>query len=252
MTTRLENVVVDSADPQLLARWWAAALGWPLGLDGPDESTLEPPEGQGRVELVFVAVAGPKTVKNRVHLDLRSTSWQDQQEQVERLLAAGATRADVGQVTDGPDAVPFVVLADPEGNEFCVLDPRPEYDESCGAVAAIVLDAARPAELAGFWAEATGWRVLGSDDRFATLRAPDGRGPFLELVPNATPRTVKNRVHLDVRPAAGDDQQAEVARLCDAGARPAEVGQSAAAPGTVSWVVLTDPEGNEVCVLSPG
>ena len=53
--------------------------------------------------------------------DLRSTSWADQQEQVERLLAAGATRADVGQVTEGPEAVPFVVLADPEGNEFCVL-----------------------------------------------------------------------------------------------------------------------------------
>jgi predicted enzyme related to lactoylglutathione lyase len=252
MATRLDSVVVDSADAQRQARWWAAALGWRVVQDGPDESTVEPAEGEPGVELVFAPVPESKTVKNRVHLDLRSESVEHQEAQVERLLAAGATRADVGQPTQGPDAVPFVVLADPEGNEFCVLDPRPHYDESCGAVAALVLDAAAPAELARFWAAATGWRVTAGNDRFASLRSPDGRGPFLELIRDATLRTVKNRVHLDVRRAAGDDQRAEVARLCDAGARPAEIGQSVATPGTVTWVVLTDPEGNEVCVLSPG
>jgi predicted enzyme related to lactoylglutathione lyase len=241
MPTRLQHLVVDAADPAALARWWAEALGWTITLEEPDEVDVEPPEPDGLgVPLVFVPVADPKVGKNRVHLDLRSATAEDQAAQVARLTGLGARPADIGQ-----GDVPWVVLADPEGNEFCVLDPRDQY-AATGPVAAIVVDAADPLPLARFWSEAAGWPVTASGGGFASLRAAAGRGPFVEFLRVGDRKRVKNRLHLDVAPVAGDDQAAEVARLRALGATPADVGQ-----GEVTWVVLADPEGNEFCVLSP-
>jgi hypothetical protein len=186
-------------------------------------------------------VPEPKTAKNRVHLDLASASVDHQAAEVGRLLGLGATRADIGQ-----REVPWVVLADPEGNEFCVLDPRPGYADT-GPVAAVVADCADPVSLVRFWREATGWIVHERGDALASLRSPFGVGPYLELLREPGAKAVKNRIHLDVRPYPGDDQPAEVERLRDHGARPADVGQ-----GEVPWVVLADPEGNEFCVLTAG
>jgi predicted enzyme related to lactoylglutathione lyase len=185
-------------------------------------------------------VPEPKAGKNRVHIDLASTSVAHQAAEVDRLLGLGATRADIGQ-----GEVPWVVLADPEGNEFCVLDPRPGYADT-GPVAAVVADCADPVSLARFWSEAAGWIVHERGEAFASLRSPFGVGPYLELLRVPGAKTVKNRIHLDVRPYPGGDQRAEVERLREHGARPADVGQ-----GEVPWVVLADPEGNEFCVLTP-
>ncbi len=116
MSLRWEEVVVDCRDQVALSRWWAEALGWEfLDPDDEDEPELRNPEGGAT--LLFVRVPEPKSVKNRLHLDFVP---DDQAAEVERLLAMGATHADVGQ---GPDD-PWVVLADPEGNEFCVLSAR--------------------------------------------------------------------------------------------------------------------------------
>ncbi len=119
---RIQCVVIDCAEPHELARFWAAALGWRVTFSSDAESTLEPPEGSPETDvspdLVFVRVPDEKVVKNRLHLDLRPDA---QEAQVERLLALGATRAEIGQTGEEP----WVVLADPEGNEFCVLAPRP-------------------------------------------------------------------------------------------------------------------------------
>jgi predicted enzyme related to lactoylglutathione lyase len=241
MPTRLMQVVVDAADPAALARWWAEALGWPITVEEPDEVEIGPPGPDGLgVPLVFVPVADPKVGKNRVHLDLRSASADDQAAQVARLTGLGARPADIGQ-----GDVPWVVLADPEGNEFCVLDPRDQYADT-GPVAAIVVDAADPPAIARFWSEAAGWPVAASGDGFVSLRAAAGTGPFVEFLQVGDPKRVKNRLHLDVAPFAGDDHAAEVARLRALGATPADVGQ-----GEVTWVVLADPEGNEFCVLTP-
>ena len=119
-----EQVVVDAQDVPGLARWWARALGWQVVFEAEDEVEIRPapdrPPG-----LLFAPVADPKTVKNRLHLDFRPV---DQDAEVERLLGLGAVRADVGQ----GDNVSWIVLADPEGNEFCVLSPRPAKDVSPG------------------------------------------------------------------------------------------------------------------------
>ena len=110
-----EQIVVDSDDPHRLARWWAEALGYEIVHEAPDEVEIRrsPDELPG---LLFGACPDPKTVKNRLHLDLRP---DDQEAEVERLVDMGARPVDIGQ-----GDVPWVVLADPEGNEFCVLAAR--------------------------------------------------------------------------------------------------------------------------------
>jgi catechol 2,3-dioxygenase-like lactoylglutathione lyase family enzyme len=246
MPTRMNSLVFDAADPSALARFWATATGWPITYEEPDEVIVEPPEDDAGtpiepgLPLVFGANDDPKVSKNRVHIDLNSRSDSEQREIVERLLAHGAEPADIGQ-TD----VRWVVLADPEGNEFCVLDPRDEYDKA-GAVAAIVLDTPDPAALAPFWSEAAGWAIVGQGDDHAALARPDGLGPRLELIRVGDPKVAKNRVHIDVAPYAADAQAAEVTRLRGLGASPVDIGQ-----GEQTWIVLADPDGNEFCVLSP-
>jgi predicted enzyme related to lactoylglutathione lyase len=116
----LTEIVVDCGDPARLARFWADVLGWPLTEDDRGLCWLSSTGDHTSPEplLVFVPVPEPKATKNRLHLDV-NPSGCDQAEELERLLALGATRVDVGQ-----GDVPWVVLADPEGNEFCLLRRR--------------------------------------------------------------------------------------------------------------------------------
>lgn len=235
-------MVVGAADTAALGRFWAELLGWRDNLDYPDEVDLRAPEDDGCLwELVFDPVPDPRQGKNRIHLDLASGSAEHQAQQVEQACDLGARHIDIGQRD-----VPWVVLADPEGNEFCVLEPRERYGRT-GRIAAVVIDAHAPLEQARFWAQATGLDLVDDSADYPALCAADGRGPFLEFLPTDQPKHGKNRLHLDVRPYAGDDQAAEAARLIGLGARQADIGQR-----DVPWIVLRDPEGNEFCVLTPG
>src|SRR4029453_7086339 len=124
MPTRLVHLVVDAAAPAGLARFWSGALAWPVPFEEPDEVVIEPPDDDpaqaGQLPLVFVPVPEPKTSKNRVHLDVASTADHHKAALVARLERLGARQIDIGQ----PDDVSWVVMAAPEGNEFCVLTPR--------------------------------------------------------------------------------------------------------------------------------
>ncbi|MFI1167459.1 VOC family protein [Streptomyces sp. NPDC020801] len=115
MTLEWEQVIVDAADPVALGRWWADALGWVVVEDDPEEFEIRPAPDR-LPGLLFASVPEAKTVKNRLHLDFRP---DEQEAEVARLLSLGARRADVGQ---GEQT--WVVLTDPEGNEFCVLRSR--------------------------------------------------------------------------------------------------------------------------------
>jgi hypothetical protein len=115
MALEWEQVVVDAADPARLGRWWQEALGWVVVNDDPEEFEIRP--GPDRLPgLLFAAVPEEKASKNRLHLDFRP---EDQEAEVGRLIGLGATRVDIGQ---GDQT--WEVLADPEGNEFCVLRRR--------------------------------------------------------------------------------------------------------------------------------
>jgi catechol-2,3-dioxygenase len=111
MGSRWGTVVVDALDPNRLGRWWAEVLDFKLLRESAGEVTIGSADGP---KLVFIQVPDAKAEKNRLHLELHP---DDQDAEVERLLDMGARRADVGQ----PVNADWVVLADPEGNEFCVL-----------------------------------------------------------------------------------------------------------------------------------
>ncbi len=223
----------------------AEALGWGVSSQGPGVTNVEPvgfvwPDPTA-VCVDVVAVPGPKTVKYRLHVDLATSSAAQQTDVVARLKELGATPADVGQ-----GDVPWTVLADPEGNVFCVLEPRPIYQDT-GPIAAVVVNYADPRAMARFWGKAMDWtRYEVTDDR-ARLRSAKGVGPYLEFVRTPGAESACNRVHLDLKPYPDDDQAAEVARLRTLGATDADVGQ-----GDAPWMCLADVEGNEFCVLTPG
>ncbi len=141
LVERFVSVGIDSPDPPASARWWAAALDWSVVVAGADEAEIAPVGDDRLPTLVFLAVPEMKSVKNRIHLDIASDDADDQRRTVERLIAAGATPTDIGQ-----HDVPWVVLADPDGNELCVLDPRDRY-RGRGRLASVVVDAHDPAAL---------------------------------------------------------------------------------------------------------
>jgi len=128
MDIRIQCLCIDTTDPLRLATFWQAVLGWRLAAGpGNNEVVLEPPEGSPEDEvapdLLFLRVPEEKAGKNRLHLDLRPL---DQAAEVARLEGLGARRADVGQ---GPE-VTWVVLTDPDGNEFCVLRALKPQDQT--------------------------------------------------------------------------------------------------------------------------
>ncbi len=118
MTIRVQCLCIDSRDPGSLASFWTDVLGWRRTYDSDHEVVLEPPKGSPEdgvaPDLLFLRVPEEKSVKNRLHLDLRP---DDQDAEVRRVEGLGARRVSVGQGAD----VSWVVLADPEGNEFCIL-----------------------------------------------------------------------------------------------------------------------------------
>jgi len=118
MALRLHHIVVDAHDLPALARFWAQALGWRI-LSEREQEVVIGPHQTAPVGMCFMPVSDVKTVKNRVHLDL-TTGSDDRDAEIERLLALGARRVDIGQT--GTES--WTVLADPEGNEFCVVRPK--------------------------------------------------------------------------------------------------------------------------------
>jgi hypothetical protein len=238
MTLRIASLCFDANDPVRLARFWGGALG--REIDDTDDEVVVLPHDGASFDMDFVRVPEPKSAKNPIHLDLVTESVEHQGEIVDKLIRLGARHADIGQGSD----VDHVVLADPEGNEFCIV-LRGEFLADTDFLGAVVFEPANPAT-GHFWGDAIAWPVVYDQDGDVAIRAQDGRGPFITFGPPGVAKHSKNRLHFDLAPHVDDDQTAEVDRLISLGARRIDIGQ-----GDVSWVVLTDPDGNELCVLRP-
>jgi Glyoxalase-like domain len=212
MATRLTAVMIQACDPKSLSEFWTSVLG------------ADAVAGAGGVALQFVSTQSPKAGKNRVHLELKSGP-----EQLERVLGLGAQRADIGQ-----GSVAWEVLADPEGNEFCL---QPGLEEGV-AWTAICQDAADSARQARFWAAAAGLRVVRSGEWGVAMASSDveAPAPLLVMGPPVAPKQGPNRLSLALAPRQGSDPAVEASRLVAEGAL-REDG------------VLLDPEGNEFRVL---
>ncbi|MET0837546.1 MAG: VOC family protein [Marmoricola sp.] len=232
----LENIVFDAVDPQLLGRFWEAVVGGEqLTDDAEGYETRLTIDGGPVLDLCFQLVPGAPSEPVRLHLDLLGGARQA--EEVERLLGLGARHLDIGQ-----HDVPWVVLADPEGNACCVMEERAAYVDT-GPIAALPLDSADPERDTAFWSWLTGWTVVGS----GSLRHPSLRGPLLELCPEpAAKGTAKNRLHLDVRLEPGEDPDRVAAEITERGGREVHHPEW----GELPWRFYEDPSGNELCVLS--
>jgi catechol 2,3-dioxygenase-like lactoylglutathione lyase family enzyme len=239
MTLHLDALCIDAKDPALLARFWAGVLGRELVEDPEDGPTILPDDDTG-FPILFERTSRPKSGPNQMHFDLTSSSLEDQQATVARALDLGARHIDVGQLPEEG----HVVLADPEGNEFCVVGPGNDFLAGCGVIGALSADGSQAAGY--FWSEALGWPLVWDQDEETAIQSPRGGTKIAWGGPPLAPKTGKERLHLDLAPPPDGDQTAEVERLIALGAQRVDIGQ-----GDVSWVVMADPDGHEFCVLTP-
>jgi predicted enzyme related to lactoylglutathione lyase len=238
VTSRLFAVCFDAHDPLRLSRFWAGVLGWEIA-DRPDDGVALLPGDDTGFRIRFLPTHEQKGGQNQMHFDLTSTSLEDQQRIVATSLELGARHIDVGQRPEEG----HVVLADPEGNEFCVIEPGNSFLADCGFIGALACDGSQ--EVGYFWSEALGWPLIWDQDQETAIRSPGG-GPKLTWGgPPLMPKTVKrNRLHLDLAPPVDGDQHAEVDRLVSLGATRIDICQD-----EVGWVAMADPDGNGFRVL---
>jgi Glyoxalase-like domain len=215
-----QDLCVDAVDADVLGRFWAEVLGLTFVPHDDGDAQLDGPTPEHRVWIN--TVPEPVTVKQRVHLDVHAGSVED-------VLALGATPEDV-------DSFRWKILRDPEGGELCVF-PRDEVPDY--RLYEIVVDCVDPRAVAQWWADVLD-APFGVDEEhgWAWLEPVPG-APFecLVFVPVGEPKTVKNRIHWDVKT---DD----VALLTAAGATVLQTRER--------WTVMADPEGNEFCAFPPG
>jgi predicted enzyme related to lactoylglutathione lyase len=234
----LHALCLDANDPLGLARFWAGVLGWETAGRPQDGIALLPGDDTG-FRIRFRPAREQKAAQNHMHFDLTSTSLEDQQQTVARSLGLGARHIDIGQRPEEG----HVVLADPEGNEFCVIEPGNNFLADCGFIGALACDGSQ--EVGYFWSAALGWPLVWDQDQETAIRSPHGGPKITWGGPPLMPKTGKSRLHFDLAPPAGSDQRAEVDRLVSLGATRIDIGQ-----GDVSWVVMADPDGHEFCVLA--
>jgi glyoxalase superfamily protein len=228
---------MDAVEPQRLGRFWEAAVGGEQLTDEPDGfETRLTIEGGPVLDLCFQRVPERPSEPLRLHLDLLGGTHQAGV--VDRLLGLGARHLEIGQ-----GDVPWVVLADPEGNPFCVMEERSAYVDT-GPIAALPLDSADPDSDGVFWSWLAGWTEAPGIAP-CSLRHPSMRGPLLELRPQpARKGTAKNRLHLDIRLETADDPDEVAAGIAERGGRELRFDW-----GELPWQHYADPSGNEFCVL---
>ena len=228
----LVAVVFDAVAPATLARFWAHALGWVVAEGSTGDVTIVPSATDPTsFHVGFRPVEVAKTGRNPIHFDLTTTSLDDQRATVAELVALGARHVDVGQ---GPDAT-HVVLADPEGNELCVIEPGNRFLSSCPRLGAVNADGTRA--LGRFFSSALGWPLVWDQDEETAIQAPDGSGPKITWSgPPLLPKSARERLHL---------------HLAGPGDRLLELGAARVPPvhGCDGALALADVDGNAFCLV---
>ncbi|MEU3554868.1 VOC family protein [Streptomyces fragilis] len=233
MPAYLHALTFDALDPARLARFWAGGLRQERG----DDFTVLAAKDTG-FALRFVATDEPKSAQNRLHFDLTSASPDEQGATVARALELGGRHTDIGQLPEEE----HVVLADPEGNEFCVIEPGNGFLAGCGFVGALACDGTQA--VGYFWSRALGWPLVWDQDEETAIQSPAGGTKITWGGPPLMPRGGRrDRIRFDLAVPAGEDLRAEIDRLVAAGAT--HLDGDGHDGGRVS---LTDPDGNEFTV----
>ncbi|MGW6919265.1 VOC family protein [Kitasatospora sp. NPDC054939] len=238
MTVQLFAICFNATRPSDLAQFWSGVLGW-APADGPDgDAAIVPPDGGG-YRIRFLPSQEPKTGQNQAHFDLTSTSPEDQQQTVARALELGGKHIDVGQTPEDG----HVVLADPDGNEFCVIEAGNKFLADTGVIGAVACDGTQ--EVGYFWSEALGWPLVWDQDQETAIQSPNGGTKITWGGPPVAPKTGTNRLFFELALPAGADREAEVDRLVSLGAT--RTGTDSGT-GADDGVLMLDPDGNEFSV----
>lgn len=227
MSSELRSLSFDAREPRALARFWSEVLGRSMGPGG----TSLPPDDNS-MEIRFTQRDEPKGDAGRVHFDLTSESPAAQDATVDLALSLGASHLDVGQLPEEG----HVVLADPEGNEFCVIPAGNGFLTDTARIGALSCDGTRAVGL--FWSAALGWPLVWDEGEETAIQSPTGGTKIAWGGPPVAAKQGVERLRLDLVPTVGSTQDAEVARLLTLGARRLEDG-----PDGV--VVMADPDDNE-------
>src|SRR4051795_2978089 len=221
MSSRLVALSFDANDPLRLALFWAGVLGWEMADESHDGIALLP-SGDTGFRIRCLPTQEKKTGQNQMHFDLTSTSLEDQQQTVARSLGLGARHIDIGQRPEEG----HVVLADPEGNEFCVVGPGNNFLADTDFIGALSSDGTQA--VGYFWSEALGWPLVWDQDEETAIQSPRGGSKIAWGGPPVAPKEARNRQRVPLAPASGD-QRAEVDRLVSLGATRLEIGADGAA-----------------------
>ncbi|MFW5474090.1 VOC family protein [Knoellia sp. CPCC 206450] len=236
-TSRFRGISIECSEPVLVGRFWAGVLGWELDEQASDEVVALPHDGTD-YRLTLRRADTPKRDPNRIHFDLTSRSEADMTATVDRALALGGRHIDIGQTADDG----HVVLADPEGNELCVIEPGNSFLADTGVIGGINCDGSHA--LGVFWSEVLGWPLVWDQDEETAIQSPTGGSKITWSGPPLMPRLSRDRLHLELSVPSSGDLGPEVRRLVALGAI-----EQTEANRTDGASVLVDPDGNEFRVL---
>lgn len=223
MAARLHALTVLASDPEVLASFWGDLLGW-------ERSGLDLlPDADAPMRLSFEHADLPHDLLNQIHLHLASYT-ASQEATIARVLELGGSHLDVGQL---PEEV-HVVLADPEGNEFCVIEETNNWLAGTGFLGELACDGTR--DVGVFWSRALGWPLVHDEDGETAIQPPEGGMKIAWGGPPPNERAARNRMHVVL---VADDLDAEVERLVSLGASVVARGDD---------IEMADPDGNEFVV----
>ncbi|WP_328649333.1 VOC family protein [Amycolatopsis sp. NBC_00348] len=232
MRSRLLAVTFEADDPAAPARFWAGLLGREVVED--DGGVLLPGR-DAQLGLRFVPGRAGRLGANRMHLHLTSADLDDQRHTVDTAIGLGGRHVDVGQRPEER----HVVLGDPAGYEFCVIEPGDDYLAGCGPLGELTCAGSR--QVGRFWSEALSWPLVWDQGEQTAIQSPRGGTKLAWDVWDGTPEE-PDRQRFELLPADGD-QRAAVDELISLGAARLGVRDDGS-------VVLADPDGTEFRVLS--
>lgn len=228
MSSSLHSLSFAAADPIRLATFWGGVLKRPVA-----SATL--PATSTAISIRFVQNDEPKVEPNQMHFDTTTTSWDDQKETVERAISLGAAHLDF----DLPPDEPHIPLQDPEGNEFCVIEPINNFLQDTDRIGAYSSDGSQ--EVGYFWSAALDWPLVWDQDEETAIQSPLGGSKISWGGPPLDIRTTRTRLHFNLQPEG--ERLMEIDRLVSLGAN-----QSDDAPCEPGWISMTDPDGNPFCL----
>ncbi|HEY6932240.1 MAG TPA: VOC family protein [Marmoricola sp.] len=230
----LVGIRLDAYDVRRISTFWADLLGWSLE-DRADGAVAVVPTARTSYPVVVCAAGSLKSSQNRIHFDLTTGSLAEMQQLIARAQNLGAAPVDIGQSPDES----HTVLADPEGNEFCVIPPKSTFLADTGAIGAINCDGSR--SVGCFWGQALGWPLVWDQNEETAIQSPAGGTKITWSGPPLMSRQGRDRLRFELS-TSGSLSRA-VARLISLGAR---VGNES----TAAEAVLHDPDGNEFHLLA--